>query len=87
MQILKLMKICKFIKIECVNMFRFLSNNSNEKGKKQDQEKMKSLKSKLNQLLVKKIIPKGISQKYLTSNTHADLVDVLLETSSKFFSY
>ncbi len=54
----------------------------NKKGdeKTKLRQKVSALKSELNQLLSQKLIPKGISTKYLTSNPQQDLLATLMQT-------
>jgi ATP-dependent RNA helicase DDX24/MAK5 len=53
---------------------------SGSKGKKETMQKVQGLKNQLHALLNQKMIPKGISAKYLTSNAVPELVDILLES-------
>ncbi len=50
------------------------------------QKKISSMKTQLKGLMATKIIPKGISMKYLTSNSDRNIVDVLLETKGIIYS-
>jgi ATP-dependent RNA helicase DDX24/MAK5 len=53
---------------------------SGSKNKKEAMDKVQGLKKQLSALLSQKMIPKGISAKYLTSNAVPELVDILLES-------
>ena len=57
-----------------------LKPGSNEK----DGWKLAKMKAELASLLQKQIIPKGISARYLTSNSDKGLMEVLLETKGNF---
>jgi ATP-dependent RNA helicase DDX24/MAK5 len=56
-----------------------------ENPKEGIQKRISIMKAQLKGLLTTKIIPKGISTKYLTSNSDRQIVDILLETKGIFY--
>lgn len=59
-----------------------VSDNEVSRNDKENQTKIKQLKDALNGLLTQKLIPKGMSMKYLTSNTVADLPQILMASQT-----